>query len=161
MKIYNHDVFQLVRRMRRFKEELLKSVSSGVSELNEYDKNRLWSYLNAIKAFKGWVVAQPQLDLPESSPMEIEVSEMVPALDMENDDAALIINLYELIEKEMLNSQSARRSTGLISHDSIRFDTYIAKIERFINDYIDVATPLDLPESSPTFEMTGPGRVGA
>jgi len=160
MKVYNHDVSNLVRRMRRFKEEMVKSVSSGVSELVSHDYVRLNSYLAAIKFFKAWMVSQPVLDLPESSPEEIELGEMPEAQMVDNDDLALIIKLFELVEYELVNSQSARRSTGLVSHDALRFDSYVEKIERFLADFVDNTNPLDLPESAPAVEMTGSGRLG-
>lgn len=160
MKVYNHDVANLVRRMRRFKEEMIKSVSSGVSELISHDYERLNSYLEAIKFFKAWMIAQPVLDLPESSPEEIELGEMPEALLVDNDDLTLIIKLFELIEFELVNSQSARRSTGLVSHDALRFDSYIEKVELFLTDFVDQTSPLDLPESAPSIAMTGAGRTG-
>lgn len=160
MEVSNHDIVSLVRRIRRFRSEVTKSVSSGVSEFSDYDKNRLESYLVAVKDFKSWMVSQPNLDMPETNPMVIEIGETPEVTDMENDDLLLIANLFSLIEKELVNSQSARRGTGLISHDSARFDSYIKKIELFITDYIAGNTPLDLPESSPMVASTGHGRSG-
>jgi len=160
MKIFNHDIASLVRRLRRFKEEVVYSVSSGISEMGEHDLARINSYLVAAKSFKAWMVAQPILDLPETSPMEIELASMPELSTIENDDLALIHNLMNLTEQELLSSQSARRSTGLISHDSARFDSYIIKMENFLVNYVAANAPLDLPESSPSFAVSGQGRTG-
>lgn len=160
MKVLNQDIASLVKRIRRFKQELHKSVSANTSELNPHDEKRLVSYLEAIKAFKSWMIAQPILDMPESSPKEIELPEVEDFSQMENDDLGLIFKLLNVIEVEMINSQSARRPTGLIVHDSTRFDSYVGKIEAFLADFISKVNPVDLPESSPRNEATGAGYTG-
>ena len=160
MKVLNHDIANLVKRLRRFRKEMIKSVSSNISELSVHDKTRLMSYLGAIKSFKAWAVSQPDLDMPETAPLEIELNEADPIPSMENDDLEMVVNLFDIIEKELINSQSARRSTGMISHDATRFDTYVEKIELFVNDFIGSISPLDLPESSPSSPITGAGNTG-
>lgn len=160
MKVYNHDIANLVRRMRRFREELIKSVSSGTSEYSEHDLARLNSYLEAIRRFKNWMMTQPVLDLPETSPQELELEEFSLDQNVENDDVAMLKKLFALSEEELVNSQSARRSTSLISHDSIRFDSYVQKMQDFVDNFIVPVSPLDLPESSPSTVMTGQGRKG-
>lgn len=160
MKVQNHDIASLVKRLRRVKKELEKSVSSGVSEVGSHDLARLETYIKALEDYKGWMVSQPVLDLPETSPIEIELGEMPESLEMENDDFALILNLFNVLELELVNSQSARRATGLISHDSLRFDAVIEKIKKFLVDYVGKNSPLDLPESSPMVAVTGSGRTG-
>ncbi len=160
MKVLNHDIASLVRRLRRLKKEIEKSGSANVTELGTHDLKRLDSYIISIEDFKKWMVSQPLLDLPETSPIEIEIGEMPESLDMENDDLALILNLFNLLEKELVNSQSARRATGLISHDSTRFDALIEKIKKFLVDYVAKNSPLDQPESSPMVASTGAGRTG-
>ena len=149
MIIHNHDLASLDRRLKRFREELLKSASAGLSETSAADMARLESYLEAAKAYKSWCVSQPEMDLPESSPYDIQVEDVSEAEEVESDDIQVIVNLIDLIRREMLASQSAKRSAGLMIHDSIRFDAMVEKIERFISDYMEQATPLDLPESSP------------
>lgn len=160
MKVQNHDIASLVGRLRRVKKELEKSVSSGVSEVGTHDLLRLETYIKALKDYKAWMISQPVLDLPETSPIEIELGETPDSLEMENDDLALVLNLFNILEKELVNSQSARRATGLISHDSSRFDAVIEKTEKFLTDYVGKNSPLDLPESSPMVASTGAGRTG-
>ena len=149
MIIHNHDLASLDRRLKRFRDELLNSASAGLSETSAADRTRLVSYLEAAKAYKAWCVAQPEMDLPESSPFEINMEEVSEAPEVESDDIQVIVNLIDLVRREMMASQSGKRSAGMMIHDSVRFDAMIEKIERFISDYMDEATPLDLPESSP------------
>lgn len=159
MKVQNHDIVGMIRLMRRFEKELEKAVSSGVSELSKFDLDRLVSYVSALKKFKAFSVTQPELDLPESSPMEIELGDLEPLKDVENDNIAYLLNFFRVFKIELVNSQSARRSAGLIEHDSTRFDSYVAKVEEYIK-YIGDTSPLDLPESSPMVEVSGSGNLG-
>lgn len=160
MKVLNHDIASLVKRLRRFKKEMVKSVSSNVSAVGEHDLKRLNSYLEAIKAFKNWMISQPSLDMPETSPREIDLGVDGLVFDMENDDLGIIVDLMNTIEMELVNSQSSRIATGLIQHDSLRFDTYVSKIEKFLTDFVATNNPLDLPETAPSAAVTGAGSTG-
>jgi hypothetical protein len=158
--VYNHDVAGLCRRVNRFMEEMIKSVSSGTSEMNEFDQTRLSDYLGAILAYRDWVVAQPQLDLPETHPREHIVPDGPDVPPMENESVVDCLNLMVLCRDELMGSQSARDPSGLKSFDNARLEAGVTKAQRFLTDYIQAVTPLDLPESSPATAMTGPGRGG-
>lgn len=159
MKVYNHDIASLVLRMRRFKNELFYSVSSNLSEFGNADKIRLNSYIESIKKFKKFVITQPELDLPESSPKEINLPAALELPEIENLDIATILALFDVAEVELVNCQSARKPSGLTSHDALRFDTIVKKIELFLAEFV-ADENLDLPESSPTAPMVGAGNVG-
>lgn len=157
----NTDVFSLVRRINRFIVEILKSQSSGVSQTMPFDITRVKSYTNSLRAFIGWVVAQPLLDLPETGPqpMDLPAPPVIPAL--ENESAYDLCVLFEILREELSNSQSTRLPTNLIRYDHDRALAIINKIEAFVDTYIGLAEPLDLPESSPMHSMTGKGNLGA
>lgn len=159
MNVQNHDIVGMIRIIRRFEKELEKSVSSGVSELSKFDLDRLISYVEALTKFKAFTVAQPALDLPESSPLMIDLGAMEELKDVENDNIAYLLNLFRLFKIELVNSQSARNPSGLISHDSKRFDSYVGKVNEYIK-YIGETSPLDYPESSPMVEGSGSGNMG-
>lgn len=159
MKVQNHDIVGMIRLMRRFEKELEKAVSSGVSELSKFDLERLVTYVASLKKFKAFSVSQPELDLPESSPMEMDLGPLEALKNVENDNIAYLLNLFRVFKIEIVNSQSARRSAGMIEHDSVRFDSYVAKIEEYIK-YIGETSPLDFPESSPMVPNTGLGETG-
>lgn len=160
MKVYNHDIVSMVTRLQRFMKEMNLSVSSNLSELSEADKGRLVSYIENLKKFKDWVVDQPELDLPESSPREFTVEETTEVIDIENLDITQIGRLLHVLIIEIGNSQSARKPAGLTVHDSKRFDTIVAKLESFLEDFIGQEQGLDLPESSPKSPMSGAGQSG-
>lgn len=158
--VYNHDVVGLHRRLNRFIEEFSRSQSSPWSEILASDLTRARSYLNALRVYKAWVVAQPQLDLPETHPREYELDANPDIPDIENESVRDLINLFELTRDELVNGQSARVGSGLIAFDAIRFDAIVAKATAFLDDYVEPATPIDLPESSPMREITPPGAGG-
>ena len=160
MQVYNHDIAGLFRRIQRFRNELYKSVSSGVSQMITFDQDRLATYLGSIEGYRNWIMAQPQLDLPETHPNSIELGETVVFEPIENESVADILNLLAIAMRELVNSQSARLPCGLVPFDDSRLVAILRKMEAFLNDYIKKVTPLDLPESSPKTESTGVGRSG-
>ena len=157
---YNHDVAGLQRRLNRFIVEMVKSVSNSGSMMNAWDQGRLETYLAAIRAYVAWIVGQPFLDLPETSPRMITLDANPDFGIIENESIIDVVRLLEIARDEIVNSQSSRQSSGLISFDESRVLGVISKIEAFVADYIKTVTPLDLPESSPMRDMSGPGRTG-
>lgn len=158
--VLNHDIAGLCRRVNRFIIELYKSVSSSVHEVNEFDQERLAKYLSAIHTYRDWIVAQPHLDLPETHPREIELDPNPEILAVENEAVRDVITLMELCRDELVNSQSARSPAGLISFDDRRAIALVEKAEKFLTDYIAVVQPVDMPESTPSQPLSGPGATG-
>lgn len=157
---YNHDVAGLYRRVNRFITEMLKSVSGGGSQTNQFDQTRLQSYIDAIRAYQSWVENQPQLDLPETHPRAIQLEEAPQADKLENESVRDVIYLLELARDELVNSQTSRNGAGFIPFDANRFAAVIDKTEQLLQTYIATITPLDLPESTPMRELTEAGRTG-
>jgi len=159
---YNHDVAAICNRVTRFVTELYKSVSSGVSLVNQFDQERWGRYLDATDIYITHIQAQPQLDLPESHPRMIEINCLSDEdiLAVENESIKDALYYFKLAQVELMNSQSGRLAAGLISFDEKRCRALIEKSRRLLEDYVKQVTPLDLPESSPQREMTGPGKQG-
>lgn len=158
--VYNHDVAGLHRRINRFVVEMAKSVSNSVSQFTQYDQDRLLSYLNAIRAYVNWVVSQPLLDLPETSPREYTLDSNPTWEVVENEAVVDVLRMLELVRDEIVHGQSARLSSSLIKYDVDRLNAIVDKIEAFINAYVATITPLDLPESSPMRSVATSGRTG-
>jgi hypothetical protein len=158
--VYNHDVAGLHRRMNRFIGEMAACASTNLSQLSEFDRTRLSTYLAAIRAYVAWVIAQPQLDLPETSPRAypLEADPVIPVV--ENEAIIDIMNLLTLARDETVNGQSARMPAGLLSFDVSRIIAVINKVDAFLSEYVAIVTPLDLPETSPLRNVTAPGRTG-
>lgn len=158
--VNNSDVVGLYNRIQRFIEELYKSVSSQTSQVNEFDQARLATYLNAVDTYHNWVIGQPHLDLPETSPKVYVLEDAVEVEDTENENVNDLIRMLILARDELINSQSARDPSQLNEFDSARLRSLIEKARQFLQTYIQVATPLDLPESSPQEPSSGSGRTG-
>lgn len=158
--VYNHDVAGIHRRLNRFIIEMIKSVSNAGSLMNEFDQTRLASYLSAIKAYVSWVVSQPNLDLPETSPRAYPL-DANPVYDLvENESVVDVVRMLELVRDEVVNSQSARNAAGLTKFDEARLLAIVTKVENFLATYIAAVTPLDLPESSPMRVASTAGKTG-
>lgn len=160
MDVNNHDIVGLYNRINRFLVELNKAVSSQTSEMNEFDQIRLDKYLAAIDAYHGWVIGQPQLDLPETAPKLYVLEEVSEMVVVENESINDIIRILVLCRDELISSQSAREPSGLNTFDSSRLTAIVAKVRAFLDTYIRPTTPLDMPESSPKVETSGSGLVG-
>jgi hypothetical protein len=160
IQIYNHDIAGLVSRMQRFMLELIGSSSAGVSMMSSYDQARLTAYLAAITTYQTWVTGAPQLDLPETNKTLWTVSPLVAVTEVENESVNDLLRILNLACLELLSSQSARLPAGLVSFDSARLTAYVTKLQNFLTAYIQVATPLDLPESSPEVPMAPQGNTG-
>lgn len=158
--VYNHDVAGLQRRINRFILEFARSQSSPWSEVQAHDFERAKSYLAALRRYKDWVVSQPQLDLPETHPREYVLETNPETPQIENESVRDLIVLFELLRDELTNGQSARVGSGLISFDARRFDAVVEKAERFLDEYVEVVTPIDLPETSPMRAITPAGSGG-
>lgn len=159
---YNHDVAGLCTRVHRFMVELKKAVSSGTSQVNLFDQERLNSYLGAIRAYRDWVVAQPQLDLPETHPRVLDIP-LMPDDDVdsiENESLRDAARLFKLAILELQSSQSSRHGSGLIKYDEARLTAIVEKVQALLDGYIKTVDPLDLPESSPAYPMSGAGKTG-
>ena len=159
-QILNHDLKGLLDRMARFKEEMLKSVSSGSSELNAFDMERLKSYLAATSAYIDWVQGQPALDLPESHPKEYSVADAPVQIAVESEIVNDLGRLFDVAYDELLHSQSSKKAASLISFDEARIRALLAKTTSYLDAYVAPQTPLDLPESSPLVGAPTAGRRG-
>lgn len=158
--VTNHDIVGLYNRMNRFLEEAYKSVSSAASEYNEFDMARSKSYLDAIDTYHDWVVAQPQLDLPETAPKEYALISPATIARVENESINDFIRIFEISRDELVNSQSARVAAGLLPFDSTRLRAITSKARLFLTTYVEPIAPLDMPESSPQAPSSGAGRGG-
>ena len=157
---YNHDIAGLWRRMNRFIVELAKSQSNPSSQVKEFDQTRMATYLEAVNSYTDWIVAQPLLDLPETHPRLIDLPAPEDYSVPENESLMDMITMIELARDELAHGQSSRNASGLNKFDEKRLRDVMAKAQAFLTEYIEVVTPLDLPESSPMQVMTGHGHKG-
>lgn len=156
----NTDVVGLNNRYIRFLVEVMKCASANSSQVKSADLQRLKTYLSALRSYLDHVSREPEMDLPETNPKSYTLEDLPALSEIENESLADCCRLIELCREEMVNSQTARLASGIIHFDKERQDKIIEKAERFIKDYIEVVTPLDLPESSPRKPTNSSGALG-
>lgn len=157
--IQNMDCAAVLARIQRFREEFVKSQSSPLAHYLGADLVRARTYLDNLLALMSHYEADPQLDLPEWAPHDIEVADPIPLDKPENEMVVDMARLVDALHFEVMHSQSAGMATSVISHDLKRWRDVISKMHSYL-DYAESVSPVDLPESSPTRMSTGPGRTG-
>jgi hypothetical protein len=158
--IYNLDCTYLADKIARYAEEVQKSVSSSVAFVNEFDMARLMNYLTDLDAAVAYIIAQPQIDLPESHPMMQPIQAFPAMTNMESDEWDHVVRLLRAGYIELVNSQSARLGAGLMPFDAKRITALVAKCRAWLTDYVAARMPMDLPETSPQQLMPAQGRLG-
>lgn len=159
MQTNNHDVRVIHNEYCRYIEEVLKSQSSNLAMIRDADKTRFLSYLDRLTKIIDWIVAQPQVDLPESHPDIYELQEFPELVKVENEILNTFATLLDLGRKENAKSSSSGAPSGLVSFDEERQRQYIAKMTALLS-LSDVVTPVDFPESSPRAAGVTDGRTG-
>lgn len=159
MQIFNDDILGVTARFNRFVTEVQKSASANVADVSEADMGRIRSYLANLGGHIDWIVSVPALDLPETHPQARDVPEGPDILALENEHLNDVVRLLVRGRDELLNSQSARNATNLISFDEGRLRAVLLKTGNLL-DHIAAVSPIDLPESSPKAMDTGSGRTG-
>ena len=153
--VLNHDVKGLYVRFNRFITEVGKAASGNTSAYSEADKSRARSYLNAIRSYSDWIKAQPRLDLPKTSPQQFVLAAAPAIDDTANPDVNDVVTLMVVARDELIASESARNSSGLIEYDETRMLAVLTKVENFFDNYVDKTSPIDTPETVSTGAATG------
>jgi hypothetical protein len=159
----NQDVCGLVERTDEVIYEIAKSQSANLTDMRPFDRTRINEYNAMLNRYAGWVVAAPDIDLPETHPRSYPIKYISAEIDADVENKAIrdLIRMYRALITEMSNAQSARGANGLTTHDKRRFDLVMAKIAAFLVDYVDETQPIDMPESAPSSDAVGPGYTGA
>ena len=161
-KTLNMDIDGLCARLYRFIDEAIHCQSANSASIEEWDLNRLKSYVSSALNYRDWFLAVPRLDCPEFHPKEFTVSmwSLDEVMDVENESIKDWARIAHIAMYELANSQSSRIATSLISHDNLRFQAFMDKLVNFMENYMEVTLPLDLPESVPAFASVGEGKIG-
>lgn len=157
---YNLDVVYVNDKLCRYAGEVIKSVSSSVAHVNDFDMARALKYLGDIDAAVSYVLSLPQLDMPESHPTAYKLQPMPEMPDMENDELDHMVRLLNAARRELINSQSSRMAAGFLPFDAGRVTALVAKARQWLTEYVGARAPMDLPETSPQELITGAGRGG-
>lgn len=137
------DVAGYIRRLRAMKHEIINSNSAKLPHLSSHDLNRIKSHLESLASYAAYAVGV-ELDLPKWSPIEIELGESIGYTHVTNHAIIDILTMVDALETELVGSQSARQSSGLLVHDEARLDAIADKINALIDSFISESSPLDL-----------------
>ena len=156
-ELLSQDIYFLLKRFRLLQNSIINAVSNNTNYIAGPDRIRIDAYLKAVKDLKAWIVSQPFMDLPQTSPNGYgdRLGNAVLIPEMENLDAMVILELMVTADIELRKSQSSRQSTGMISDDSARWDKNILKIEKFLTDFVDQNSPVDRPDSTYPNDVVG------
>lgn len=160
LEVLNVDVVGYHNRVNRYITEVMFSQSANHSLYKQADLLRTKSFLSAMRFYLDFASGVPEQDLPETNPRKYPMRQNPTVLIVENEMVNQIVDLLVLARDELDNSQSARMASGINTFDLKRQQDYITRIENFIADYVEQATPLDMPESSPRAPIQGPGKGG-
>lgn len=159
MIVQNMDIAGLVRRIRRHKIEIHKSNSAGLMFTTEKDVERIISYLDSLDSYFDWMVSQPMQDFVKWHPTDIDLGQGEPLVLVENEALADLIQMMDALEQEVGNSQSAGMHSSIMEPDETRFREITAKMRSFVEEYIASNQPLDMPESVPSRQLSGKGKL--
>ncbi len=157
---YNLDVVYVNDKLCRYAGEVIKAVSANLAHVNDFDMERALKYLGDLDSAISYVLALPQLDMPESHPREHALQKFPETVNMENDELDHVVRLLDAARLELINSQSSRMSAGFLPFDARRVSALVAKTRQWLTEYVTARSPMDLPETSPQQLMTGPGLGG-
>lgn len=155
---HNQDIVGLYNRINRFIKELNQSQSNGVPIFTEFDQVRLRTYLDNIDSYVNWFMAQPNLDLPETHPIPWPLTPPQEVQYTENDALNDLLRMLVITREELIRCTSNRLPCRFLPPDVQRFSSYIAKCRIFLNTYISVVPPLDLPETVPSVPVVDGGN---
>ena len=158
MKVNNKDVEGIHSRLNRYIEEMLKCVSASGSMVSAFDMARIRTYLSAMRFYHDFVKGLPQQDLPETHPRDYVLRANPEIVVLENESLNDLIGMICLCRDELVQSQTALQASGIYPFDSVRFIASLDRCEMFLTNYVEKATPLDMPESTPRADSVMPGR---
>lgn len=158
--VLNMDLVGVYNRIQRDIVEIQKSQSANVSLVLDADLNRWKSYLSRHRVLIGHISDKPDIDAPETNPIRFPLRPETPLQEVENESCNKLALMLNLAARELIGSQSARLGSGLLVFDRDRILKFYEKMEKYIVDFVEKATPQDLPESSPMQPIQGPGAGG-
>lgn len=160
LKIFNDDIESIYNRINRVIYELQKSASANVTDVNTHDRSRITAYVNYVSTFVEYVEKKKSLDWTETHPLTIILKAPPTIMDVENLIIKDLVKMFKRCRDELINSQSARNSNGIIEHDLTRAKAGLQAIRAFLIEYVDKTVPVDMPESTPSVPDSGAGNTG-
>lgn len=157
---YNIDIVGIANRICRFIDEIQHFASANTGEVYPADMIRLKSYVDGLRTYHVTIQSLQRMDYVETN-ADLEPLRPLPEkAELENESLNDINNLLRRQYQELTHSASARDSSKLNKYDSARFVQSLDRMTSLITNYVEVVTPLDMPNSSPRASAVPEGKTG-
>jgi hypothetical protein len=157
----NNDLVGAVERIDICIAELARSESADSGGAQIFDRQRIDMYNKQIDEYMDYVVSVTgKVDVPHTYPTRYDISYISNTLehvDITNKAMRDLIRLYLQMMEQLSKSGSASWSNGIEQHDYNRYVMIRDKIQSFLTDYVDVVTPVDMPEYTSFSQEGGAG----
>ena len=151
VNVRNQDVVGAVERADRYAYDIVKFESAFINEITNFDMTRIQSYVTALRTYVNTLNEAPPTDNPHSYPGMYTIYYLTEGLDFDTCKNKALRDIIRMLVNTWVNmsrSESADKSNGYLPFDVQRWNMHLDRIDYYIKSYIDVALPLDLPESS-------------
>jgi hypothetical protein len=149
MNTKNLNISTLHNMLGKIYHEVAGTVSQDVSHMRTPDVVRLESYVAELESYKKHVMSQDPVDWPHAHKMLIELKELPAPTEQENTTIHELLYIIQIMDVEIVKSQSKDLPAGMYKFDSDRFDKNIDYVRSLIT-HVKNATPTDRPESAAT-----------
>ena len=128
----------------------LKSESANLNALRPHDETRFRNVIRELRSYIGWAVSEPLLDLPKShpTPLELEHVGQEESRKIVNRSVRDFAALFELLIKEVSESETAHAGSGINQFDLSRITAILDQAESLV-DFMAQVEPIDRPETFP------------
>lgn len=142
----------MVNNMMLFRNEIFKTASSGNYNASIHDIARYRQYHATMEADLAYLFAQAQLDLPKTHPTAIELPDPPQDYNLDSPRVVFLLRLLDAGCKELVESQSSERASGVETHDHDRCKAVLDAIKGWI-DNMEATQPIDAPEHANMAEL--------
>lgn len=156
--VKNLDVAHLADMLTRDMREVSRCQSASANVFIPADRNRLKAYLEQYQGYIDWAVAKSRddggafntMDMPRTHPTNYDLQPELPDVEggVENELVRTILRHFSAMRYEIIHSQSANLASGLLPADKQRMESFVDRLMKLIEEYIDKIIPVDQPETS-------------
>lgn len=128
----------------------LKCESANLNSVRPYDEKRFRNVIRELRSYINWANSEPLLDLPKShpSPLELEHVGQEESRRIVNRSVRDFAGLFELMIKEVSESETAHAGSGINQFDLVRITALLDQAESLVDFMVNVE-PIDRPETFP------------
>lgn len=133
---HNPSVWAMVVKADRIISELVQSRTANNVHGSKFDTTRFQGFVDDFKAAKDFFYKEEERDWVQTHPDCWLLPDEPILPEMDNED--VLVAALDLLRtrRELVRSNSTRDPGGFKKNDAERFDSFIAKVEKFVKNYI-------------------------